>query len=743
MLTSEVSIWWLSQYCLKYARPKYFLSVLVCCILCTVSLAQTSKIDSLSTIVTDPALSDSEKLYVHYQLSKSLLRIDPQLSEFHINAGLDLIDGQRAKHKEVNYIDFLINQCQLTHNNRDYKKSKAINDRIEKNIKDAIDKPMAQVWVLEKKAAFDAHDHNYTKAKAYLIEGLKIAEQCDRRELQSLMHNRLGIYYEKHTNRIDSVLYHVTADAKLTDDDNYTYKLIDNLNLAEVHFHIGNDSIAKEILTQGLLLYGDVRDKGLLSAVSYNLAKVYRSEGDLDQAEYYLNNAFEVLSGFENVEDVYYQCIHEKGILDCMQGDPYKAIESFEEALIYFEEVESDEWIGRSLIRLTDAWLEQDKRLSRGYYERALENNAYDITGYRDKREYLRLLAKIASELNDFQEAYQLETTIVNMVQERNDIEEELYLIEYKDRYETEIGSRAREYEIQSLITQKIRLPKLYGVGGTAIFILIGLFAVALNARKQKIFELAVSIRSEQLKELNEELEHKREELERFAFITAHDLKAPLLSIIGFSNLLNKELASLPYPRIKEYIGFINSSSQQMKNLIQSVLEFAKLNRSLTDEQTEHIDLTELVQEIKHDLNLSHSIDSPAIISIEGNYLKVSANRVMVSTVFKKLIENGICYNQSEQPTMKIVSNMDNDQVKITFADNGIGIDERYHSTIFEMFSRLHNNHDYTGSGIGLAVVKKLIDDFDGEIKVSSTKGEGSTFEVLLPISSLDNQSLR
>jgi signal transduction histidine kinase len=377
--------------------------------------------------------------------------------------------------------------------------------------------------------------------------------------------------------------------------------------------------------------------------------------------------------------------------------------------------------------------MKRNKANARAYYDTILMSSPYDMTSFRDKRQYLKILSQSAVELDDYKQSYELENYLVDMVEKRNSIEEELYIMKYKERYQNEIGSRTRKYEIASLKAQKSRLAKLYVVGGGALLLLMSIPVVSINSIKQKKFQMAVSARSKQLSEINQQLESKREELERFAFITAHDLKSPILSILGFSHLLDKEVSVLSNPRLKEYIEFIISSGQQMKNLIQGVLEFAKLNRSNINEEQENIDLSSMVVEIKENLISESNISSSAKISIEGDCLELFTNRVIIYTLFGELIKNGLYYNQSDEPKVTIASNLNDDQIEVVFSDNGIGIDKQYHSKIFEMFSRLHNNHDYSGSGIGLAVVKKLVEDFDGDVSVESMKGVGSRFTVLLP----------
>jgi len=124
----------------------------------------------------------------------------------------------------------------------------------------------------------------------------------------------------------------------------------------------------------------------------------------------------------------------------------------------------------------------------------------------------------------------------------------------------------------------------------------------------------------------------------------------------------------------------------------------------------------------------------------------INAHKSSLGLLFQNLIENSIKYNESDKPVTKIYTKEENKSISIFIEDNGIGIPEEYHSKVFGMFSRLHNQGEYEGSGLGLSICKKIIDKLNGDIIIHNKEGGGSVFEILLPksivVSELPSESL-
>lgn len=226
------------------------------------------------------------------------------------------------------------------------------------------------------------------------------------------------------------------------------------------------------------------------------------------------------------------------------------------------------------------------------------------------------------------------------------------------------------------------------------------------------------------LKVNNEKLNLTNADLERFAYVASHQLKAPVRTISNFVKLIERELRKYPdNQHIKEYLNYVNTSSRELATLIDDLLEYSKLEQE--NIQPEPINLNDALLVVQNNLRATLE-QRNARISV-GQLPIVDANRTQMVVLFQNLVENAIKYNNAHEPSVNIYADeVGNLQVK----DNGIGIDKEHHQRIFGMFSRLHSQEEYMGTGIGLSVCKKIMEKHNGDISVDSALGEGTTFYI-------------
>jgi len=235
------------------------------------------------------------------------------------------------------------------------------------------------------------------------------------------------------------------------------------------------------------------------------------------------------------------------------------------------------------------------------------------------------------------------------------------------------------------------------------------------------------------LKKSNETLDDKNKELEQFVFIASHDLKAPLRNIISFTSLIKKKLDAIQNDEVDNYLSFINESGTKMNLLIDSILNYGKIKK-LRQEDKGKIDLNAMIKEISLMLIQNHSKE----IKIYCEDLpSIYAHKVAIEQLLNNIIENGIKYNEAQLPSIKIWAESEEDTFTLCIKDNGIGIEEKYIETVFEMFKRLHTSAEFEGTGIGLAICKKIVEMHDGNITIESKKNKGSIFKLQFPISIL------
>lgn len=262
--------------------------------------------------------------------------------------------------------------------------------------------------------------------------------------------------------------------------------------------------------------------------------------------------------------------------------------------------------------------------------------------------------------------------------------------------------------------------------------------------RYNKKLEIKVSERTKHLETSNQKLSIANQELEQFAYITSHDLKEPLRNISSFSSLIERRIRQEKYDNLGEYLGFISQNTRQMHALIEDILAFSKIEN--VEAQSKTTSLAKIIENTKNDLHLLIKEKQGKIVFQDPNLTNESANILLpfqVSMIFKNLIENGLKYNQSPTPTIKIAHKITNNYHVFTFQDNGIGIDKDYHNKVFEMFKRLHHRGEYNGSGVGLAICKKVVQNIKGQLEILESSDAGTVFELKIPIKMESSQSIK
>ncbi len=239
-----------------------------------------------------------------------------------------------------------------------------------------------------------------------------------------------------------------------------------------------------------------------------------------------------------------------------------------------------------------------------------------------------------------------------------------------------------------------------------------------------------------ELMRINEDLLHKTEELtklnselERFAFVASHDLQEPLRTVTSFLQLFERKFPNLVDPTAKKYIDFAVNAAERMKYLIRDLLEYSSSGKGI--EEYTDVDLNQVVSDITQLFEISHA-ETDVEYKI-GKLPTVTAMHFKMLQVFQNLIGNAIKYKGEEKLVIEINAKELDHVWQISVKDNGIGIEPQYHESIFELFNRLHSTTDYTGTGIGLAVCKKIIEIQGGKIWVQSDLYKGAEFIFTLP----------
>ena len=241
----------------------------------------------------------------------------------------------------------------------------------------------------------------------------------------------------------------------------------------------------------------------------------------------------------------------------------------------------------------------------------------------------------------------------------------------------------------------------------------------------------------EQLKHLNENLENQAKELaisnaelEQFAYVASHDLQEPLRMVTSFLAQLEKKYTDVLDDKAKQYIYFATDGAKRMRQLILDLLEYSRVGR--TESDLEDVNLNELIQDVLM-LFRRNIEETNATIRVKDlptlNILKTPMRQVL-----QNLLGNALKYQKSGvAPIVEITCTERKTAFEFTVSDNGIGIEPEYFDQIFIIFKRLHNRAEYAGTGMGLAITKKIIEHMGGKIWVTSKQGEGTAFHFTIP----------
>ena len=253
---------------------------------------------------------------------------------------------------------------------------------------------------------------------------------------------------------------------------------------------------------------------------------------------------------------------------------------------------------------------------------------------------------------------------------------------------------------------------------------------VALDITDQKNSETKIQLTMERLAKEKVRLEQSNRDLERFASVAAHDLRAPVRSIRIWIEMLEQLIPKPFTPELEQGFHFIKMNAVKSGTLIDELLEIAKVRPAETP--LESIDLNQLIEQILYNFKIEVEKNEASVI--KGNLPIVLGHSGHLESVFSNIIRNALTYRDPERkPEIKIECVEENEQFRFCVQDNGIGIRSEFQTRIFEMFERLHSNEDYPGTGIGLALSKKIVETWGGRMWVESIPNQGSSFFFTYP----------
>ncbi|WMJ72662.1 sensor histidine kinase [Cytophagaceae bacterium ABcell3] len=251
----------------------------------------------------------------------------------------------------------------------------------------------------------------------------------------------------------------------------------------------------------------------------------------------------------------------------------------------------------------------------------------------------------------------------------------------------------------------------------------LGTLSKSFNIMTDKLIEAR-----EGLEEKIEELNRSNDSLNRFAYIVSHDLKSPLASITALSDLLKDEYKEQMDEQGQIMFGMLQTKVEHMQQLIDGILQYSRMGNCMG--QDVDTDTGAVIDEVFEDASGKKKVNFVK----EGDFPKIFINRTCLKQVFQNLVSNSVKYMDKEEGYIKASYSKEGKHHIFTISDNGPGIDPKYHEKIFEIFNTGALTGSKESTGVGLAIVQRIVENYKGSVKIQSAPGEGTAFTICLPI---------
>lgn len=252
--------------------------------------------------------------------------------------------------------------------------------------------------------------------------------------------------------------------------------------------------------------------------------------------------------------------------------------------------------------------------------------------------------------------------------------------------------------------------------------------------QKEIVRRLAVQ---QKLEQLARSLKHSNQELEQFAYVASHDLQEPLRAVTSYTQMLSRKYQNNLDEKADKYINYIVDGATRMQQLINDLLTYSRVGRQKLELTT--TDCNAVLEQIFRNLQVT-IMESNGVITYDS-LPTVMADTAQLTQLFQNLIANALKYHGEDPPKVHISATRQEAEWVFSVQDNGIGIDPQYAERIFIIFQRLHTRRSYPGTGIGLAICKKIVELHKGRIWVESQPGAGTTFLFTIPIDATDKDN--
>lgn len=570
-------------------------------------------------------------------------------------------------------------------------------------------------------------------ANQYFFDAVEIAEKIKDQHYLSNLYNNIGLTYGN-VQEYDKAIEHHLLSLKIKEQRNDSLGVsISHTNIGAVYYLLKDYDKAKQSFEKSFEISKIISDKEGIAFGYTNLADLLVVEGKHDQALEYYYHYLELVTEMKYNHSILFG--HKKiGEIYVGLGELKKAKPHIEKA---YEMAKKFNYTWElTNIRLLYANLKQQL----GDFDSALvyANEALENIPSSSSKNKLASIHQMLSGIYEKQGNTSMAFHHLKIQQvERDSALQKENMEAFADveaRYQLELKDKENFYlkQEQSLNEKIISQRTLLAIGsmlGALILAILGYRFYRKKETQQRlnlVLEKKVKERTKHLKESNEKLEQANVELERFFHITSHDLKEPLRNIVSFSKLAKRSFEKKDYIKAAEYLHFSERGTIQLETLLRGVMDFFSAGKK---EALKNISIYQALEKAKEGLGVFLKEKNPQIIFQSDEDLHQVLFPEQISLVFKNLMDNGIRFNESKTPVISIEVRDTSTEYYFRVKDNGVGISEEYQDQIFEMFKRLNSRDKHLGSGIGLSICKKILQNFDGNISVENSDAEGTVFK--------------
>ncbi len=543
---------------------------------------------------------------------------------------------------------------------------------------------------------------NYESAYEHQMKALRLHE---------ITNDSLGIA-NSHYN-LGTIFYYQTQYEQALDHYNHAYKICAGLKnerffysclaaMGSVYEKLENQGESLNYNSQALQLAKKLNYKTGIAYALGNIAMNYATQGDFVKAEQYLKNSISIKLGLEDKWGVIGSEL-DLSKLYIQWEKPAKALSILKQTLKMAKDVNSK-------TRQLDIY----KNMTIVY-----EQLDDPLTAYSFTKKYLALKDSVLNE-----------KTVEEMGQSKRRYEIQ--------KHEHEVTLLKKENELLGK-NKKIQKLQVYILAIAGLFFLSFLWSYRKKLKYQsninKLLEEKndiLNIKNKEIHVKNKQLKNSNDDLQQFAYVASHDLKEPIRMIGSYTTLLKKRYHQIIDETGKEFLFYIVDGVSRMETLLDDLLDFSRVGNQPAP--TDFIAVNELMVIITSNLRqLLENLNGTLIVRTE-NLPTIKAHKTQLIQLLQNLVSNGVKFRGERDPVVIVDCEEKDDKYVFSVKDNGIGISKENQEKVFEMFRRLHTREEYEGTGIGLAICKRIVKLWGGDIWIESIEGEGTTFFFTFPM---------